>query len=242
MRAAMSSDRRRLRQEARQERRTTRRKQRVERREVRRRRAPEVARQLILAAAERVFATARPHDVGLKEVAGEAGVSHALITHYFGTYAGLIETVLQHRLERLRETMVAKLRDASALSRPEELLDVLFHTLDDPVHLRLMKWMVATERVTAMHAFALQQQGLTVVAHEVAHAVTPAPSKKLVETITLALLTAVAAALGYSLAKQPLSGALGKEPSSAIDAQVRKTLAGMLESYLRDALAAEHRP
>ena len=61
----------------------------------RRRRAPEVARQELLAAAERVFGRAQPDEVGLKEVAREAGVSHALVTHYFGTYAGLIEAALE---------------------------------------------------------------------------------------------------------------------------------------------------
>ena len=51
----------------------------------RRRRPPELARQEIVDAAERVFAASQPDQVGLKEVAREAGVSHALITHYFGT-------------------------------------------------------------------------------------------------------------------------------------------------------------
>src|SRR4051812_9604337 len=70
----------------------------------RRRRSPDVARQELLDAAERVFSDERPDDVGLKEIAREAGTSHALITHYFGTYGGLVEAVLQRRLLRLRET------------------------------------------------------------------------------------------------------------------------------------------
>src|SRR6185312_12580404 len=52
-------------------------------RRVRRRRAPETARQEILDAAERVFARLHPDEAGLKVVGREAGVSHALITHYF---------------------------------------------------------------------------------------------------------------------------------------------------------------
>src|SRR5260221_14507830 len=59
--------------------------------ERRRRRTPEVARQELLDAAERVFTEFHPDQVGLKQVAREAGVSHALITHYFGTYGGVIE-------------------------------------------------------------------------------------------------------------------------------------------------------
>src|SRR5262249_27617645 len=69
----------------------------------RRRRTPERARQEILDAAERVFARSQPDQVGLKEVAREAGVSHALITHYFGTYAGLLEAALERRIRATRE-------------------------------------------------------------------------------------------------------------------------------------------
>src|SRR5512146_84748 len=92
----------------------------------RRRRAPEVARQELLDAAERVFAAHHPDQVGLKDVAREAGVSHALITHYFGTYAGLIEAALERRVRALRLRIFERLREAGALSRPEELMDILF--------------------------------------------------------------------------------------------------------------------
>lgn len=198
----------------------------------RRRRSPEVARQELLDAAERVFATHVPDDVGLKDIAREAGTSHALITHYFGTYAGLIEATLQRRLNRLRETLLQRLQDATALSRPEELLGVLFATFDDPVHLRLMKRVVASERPAAIHALALQHQGLHIVAGQVASALKPQPSKRLVETIELALMTAVSAALGYAIAKYALAGAAGRDPGPALDEAVRKTLAEMVRGYL----------
>src|SRR5438128_1297088 len=81
----------------------------------RRRRPPELARQEILDAAERVFARFQPDQVGLKEVAREAGVSHALITHYFGTYAGLVEAALERRNRATREAALARLREPSAL-------------------------------------------------------------------------------------------------------------------------------
>lgn len=201
-------------------------------RRTRRRRSPELARQELLDAAERVFARHAPDEVGLKEVAREAGVSHALVTHYFGTYAGLIEATLHRRLITLRETMIARLRDAAALSRPEELLAILFRTFDDPIHLRLMKWVVATERPAAIHALALQHHGLKLVARQVAAALRAEPAAELVETVELALMTAVAAALGYAVAKYALAGAAGREVSPALDEAVRGTLAGMVRSHL----------
>src|SRR5215475_10791513 len=155
----------------------------------RRRRSPELARQEILDAAERVFAQFQPDQVGLKEVAREAGVSHALITHYFGTYAGLIEAALERRTRATREAALARLREPAALSRPGELLELLFRTLQDPVHLRLMRWMLASERPAASHAFALQNRGLAVIAEQVARALAPAPSPALLRHVEITLLT-----------------------------------------------------
>jgi AcrR family transcriptional regulator len=219
---------------ARQARREERRAGRIERRSVRQRRAPEVTKQLLLDAAERLFAAANPDDVGLKEVAREAGVSHALITHYFGTYAGLVEATLERRLATLRERIRERLGEAGALSRPEELLGMLFTALEDPVHLRLMKWLAASERSTPM--FALQQRGLQAIAQQVAHAMRPDPPREMIETLELALVTAVAAATGYAISKSALAGAIGQEPNPALDAGVRKTLAAMVQAYLRDRI------
>ncbi|HEX5059512.1 MAG TPA: helix-turn-helix domain-containing protein [Kofleriaceae bacterium] len=229
----MSRERRQIRRGRRAER-QERRAERIENRAVRQRRTPEAAKQLLLDAAERLFADENPGDVGLKEVAREAGVSHALITHYFGTYAGLVEATLERRLATLRERIRERLGEAGALSRPEELLGMLFTALEDPVHLRLVKWLAASERATPM--FALQHRGLQAIAQQVAHAVRPNPPREMLETLELALLTAVAAATGYAISKAALAGAIGQEPNPALDAGVRKTLAGMVQTYLRDRI------
>jgi hypothetical protein len=49
-------------------------------------------------------------------------------------------------------------------------------------------------------------------------------------------VTAVAAATGYAFSKAALAGAIGRDPSPELDAGVRRTLAGMLQSYLREVL------
>src|SRR5512143_1723913 len=173
-RLAARVERKDKRKEVRKERREDRRDDREDRAQ-RRRRSPEVARQELLDAAERLFAKDRPDDVGLKDIAREAGTSHALITHYFGTYAGLVEAVLQRRLQRLRDATAERLREAGVLSRVEELLAILFRTLDDPVHVRLMKWVMASGRQESLQVFALQDKGLQMIAHQVAHAVIAKP-------------------------------------------------------------------
>jgi AcrR family transcriptional regulator len=199
----------------------------------RRRRSPELARQEILDAAERVFTRFQPDQVGLKEVAREAGVSHALITHYFGTYAGLLEAALQRRTRELREATLARLREPEALSRPAYLLELLFRTLQDPVHLRLMRWMLASERPAASHAFALQERGLAVLADQVARALSPEPDPGLLRDVEITLLTAASAAYGYALAKHTLAPALGREPTPELDDEVRHTLAAMVQNQIR---------
>lgn len=207
-----------------------------ERRIARRRRSPEEARLEILDAADRVFVEFQPDQVGLKDVGREAGVSHALITHYFGTFAGLIEAALERRIRALRETMMDKLRQAGALARPSELIGILFTALQDPVHLRLMRWLLASERPSAAYAFGLQAQGLQVISLQVATALDPAPSPAMIDKIELALLTAVSAAYGYALAKYALVGGLGRQASAELDAEVQKTLAAMVQAHIRAEL------
>lgn len=202
----------------------------------RRRRPPELARQEILDAAERVFVDFQPDQVGLKEVAREAAVSHALITHYFGTYAGLIEAALERRLRALRETTLRRLGEAGAFSRPSELLRILFTALQDPVHLRLTRWLLASERPAAAHAFGLQEQGLRIVAHQVAHALDPEANFEVIKKIEVILLTAVSAAYGYALGKHALTGALGRQDSSELDEEVLHTLATMVQAHIRAEL------
>lgn len=199
----------------------------------RRRRSPDEARVEILDAAERVFVEFQPDQAGLKEVAREAGISHALITHYFGTYAGMIEAVLERRIRALRERMLTKMREAGALSKPAEMLQLLFRGLEDPVHLRLTKWLMASERPAAAHAFALRDHGLQLVAHQVAATLDPRATREQIGKIELTLLAAVAAAYGYALGKYALAGAAGREVSGELDREVLDTIANMVESHLR---------
>jgi AcrR family transcriptional regulator len=204
----------------------------------RRRRSPELAQQEIIEAAERVFADFHPDQVGLKEVAREAGVSHALITHYFKTYGGLIEAALERRVRVLRAMIRARLQETGALARPEELVAILFRTLQDPVHLRLLKWLVAGERPAAAHAFALQEQGLAMVAHQIAEQLEPHPPRRMVDTIEITLLVAVSAAFGYATSKYALAGSLGRGLTADLDAGVQRTLTGMILAYLREQIGA----
>jgi len=205
-----------------------RRRVRVARRRLRR--APEDARRLIVDAAERLFAVDHPEALGLKAVAHAAGVSHALITHYFGTYAGLVEAVLEKRQVALREAIVARLRATAGTGATDAsaLLSIVFDALADPVQVRLWLWTLASERPSAADFFPLRHQGIKAIAAEVATTLAAD-----VHDVELVLLIALAAALGYNLGKRPLVGALGRTPSPELDAEVRTTLAAMITDRLR---------
>ena len=136
------------------------------REKVRRRRSPELARTELLDAAERLFRDLPPDKIGLKDVAREAEVSHALITHYFGTFDGLVEKVFERRTQRLRAVIIERLT-TTGISNAGELIAILFTTFDDPVHLRLMKWLLASESGSVVHALALRDRGISIIAEQV---------------------------------------------------------------------------
>jgi AcrR family transcriptional regulator len=205
----------------------------------RKRRAPDVAKQELLDAAERVFADSQPDQVGLKDIARAAGTSHALITHYFGTYAGLIEATLERRMHGLREHIREQLRDAQMLSNPEKLIAILFRALEDPVHLRLVRWLLASERPSAAHAFGLSANGIQMIAAQIARALVPDPPRAVIEKVELAMITAIAAAYGYAIGKYALTGSAGKQPSRELDDNVQATLTQMVQAHIRAQLA-EH--
>ena len=142
------------------------------REKVRRRRSPELARTELLDAAERLFRDLPPDKIGLKDVAREAEVSHALITHYFGTFDGLVEKVFERRTQRLRAVIIERLT-TTGISNAGELIAILFTTFDDPVHLRLMKWLLASESGSVVHALALRDRGISIIAEQVAKVIDP---------------------------------------------------------------------
>jgi AcrR family transcriptional regulator len=202
------------------------------RNKVRRRRSPELARTELLDAAERLFRDHPPDQIGLKEVAREADVSHALITHYFGTFDGLVEKVFERRTQRLRATIIERLA-TTGISNAEQLIATLFATFEDPVHLRLMKWMLASERGSIVHALALRDRGISIIAEQVAKVIDPDANLIQRREVELALVITVSAAFGYTATKLALASAVGRASDAALDREVQQTLTAMLEAYFK---------
>lgn len=195
----------------------------------RRRRDPEEARGEILDAADRLLAERPPDVVGLADIAREAGVSHALVSHYFGTYVGVVDAVLERRRAAVRARVVARIAKADLVD-PDELVDAVFDALSDRTFVRLTLWALAAERPSASETFPLHAQGMRIVADAITERLGD-PRAETRKRIEQAMVVAGSAALGYVVARPGWMAALGREPSSAFDRSVRRALGEMIRTF-----------
>jgi AcrR family transcriptional regulator len=195
----------------------------------RRRRDPEEARGEILDAADRLLVERPPDAVGLADIAREASVSHALVSHYFGTYVGVVDAVLERRRAAVRARMMERIAKADLVD-PDELLDALFEALSDRTFVRLSLWALAAERPSASATFPLHSQGMRLVAEAIVERLGDrrAETRRRIEQ---ALVVAGSATLGYVVARGGWMAALGREPSAAFDRSVRRALGEMLRAF-----------
>jgi AcrR family transcriptional regulator len=200
------------------------------------RRSPEEARTLILDAADRVFAVHLPDAVGLKEVAREAGVSHALITHYFGTYGGLVEAALERRFTSVREALVRELFGASLDpdAGAAQLLTAYRRALSvgaaDPVTVRLGAWAMMNGRAAQEDFFAHRVQGMKALADALEKR-TDLPR----EDLEFALVASFALSVVWTIGGHWLAGALGKKKSRGFEPSFDDRVGAMIEGYLAHA-------
>lgn len=89
---------------------------------------PEVRREQILAAAERVFAESDPADVTFEQVADAAGVSRGLVYNYFGDRGGLLAALYLRSFTELDARLMASFEGST--SPRERLRDVVGAYLD----------------------------------------------------------------------------------------------------------------
>jgi AcrR family transcriptional regulator len=206
------------------------------------RRDPEEARAVILDAAERVFAERGPDAAGLKDVAKEAGVSHALVSHYFGSYDALVEETLARRIARMRE---ATLRDLAVadLDAPDAILDRLAELATDRVTMRLAAWAMLTGRSGKSDFFSARAKGLSLAVDAIsarrAALGLHVPARDVLEFSVVATITMV---LGFGIAKDALLAGLGHKtngPEAAkFEADYRRRVRELIAGYVSVARPA----
>jgi AcrR family transcriptional regulator len=187
----------------------------------RRRRSPEEAREAILVAADRLFAKEGPESVGLAAIAHEVGVTHGLVTHYFGTFANLVREVFARRNRLAAAALLEQIVGARA--QGELLARVAIDFVSDEVRARLFLWLRFHDPGGAGGQGGLLRVLIDALERELPRLLPdqPLPPRDQLEDIVLLTL---AAGHGYALGKRPWLRALGREDDAAADEAFRRVL------------------
>lgn len=189
---------------------------------------------MILEATQRLLAQHGPDAIGLKEVAREAGVSHALVSHYFGTYDALVEAALQQHMQTTRAEMLQRIVGAGMAGGPAEWIDMCFEQLAHPLSGRLVAWAILSGRMDSEDFFPRRDQGMRFVADAIEARVQAqlgkdAPSR---DDIEQTMLIVFSAALGYSVSRGVLWDSLSRKPTAERDRAFREKLTALVEATL----------
>lgn len=195
----------------------------------RQRRTPEAARALILATAKQLIAERGPDRIGLKEIAQAAGISHALINHYFGSYEALVDETLREQVLAFRESMQARITSTNNVS-PADWLRASLEMYTQPGAGRLMLWAMMTGRLTGPEAFPRKDQGLRKTVDAIEARIRAVVGRMPIERLDLELLVVVAltSTWGYAIGRELVWSALGRRQSAELDEKYQEKLSALL--------------
>ncbi|MFJ9682598.1 TetR/AcrR family transcriptional regulator [Streptomyces sp. NPDC101194] len=200
----------------------------------RRRRTPEQARTEILDAATDLIARHGPDGVGLRRVAEAVGVTHGLVTHYFGTYRALVRAVLERENERKRDLVRERMRADGSVPYADGMTRVLFEILGDERYVRLWTW-------SQLHGWDVEKapdsatdlSRLVDAIEEGVRTVLPEPEGPDRARIEMVVLLAMSGAYGYALGRRYWLTDLGHDPEEpGHDDAYRTVLSSVLAAYL----------
>jgi AcrR family transcriptional regulator len=196
------------------------------------RRSPEQARQNILHAAVRALSQHGPAGSSLKEVAAEAGTSHGLVTHYFGTYEALVQAAVAEAMAQVRIKLVTRLM-ALQNPTPEVMLQLYLDIALEPWYGRLVSWALFNDREGSSEyaASLVPDMKLMAAATEFAFRDSgQALSKEQAETLLVCVWSVV---VGYVAGNGFYWRALGKKPGKNRDREVREALGALARGLMR---------
>jgi AcrR family transcriptional regulator len=199
------------------------------------RRTPEESRARILSAAQALLSQHGPDAIGLKEVAAEAGVSHALVTHYFGTYDALVENALAERSNTLRDELLARLASGGLLDDVGATIDRIVEAVAHPLYGRLAIWAILTGRAGRSDFFARRERGLARIV-DLLEARGSGEDREELEFLVVLVLTS---AVGWTLGRDVLLAALEREEAPGRDAWFRGRLAKLVERMLDEGASPQ---
>jgi AcrR family transcriptional regulator len=194
------------------------------------RRSPEEARQHILESAVRIMSKHGPAECTLKDVAAEAGTSHALITHYFGTFEALVQAAVGEAMSKLRERLISRMMKLHKPT-PDMMVQLYFDIALEPWYGRLVSWAFINDR-DASSVYVKQlvpQMKLIAAATEYVFSDNPggAPTREQSEALLVSVWSMV---VGYVAGNAFFWHALGRKPGPARDRVVRDVVGALARS------------
>ncbi|MFO0585440.1 MAG: helix-turn-helix domain-containing protein [Anaeromyxobacter sp.] len=197
------------------------------------RRSPEEARLLLLEAAEALVAARGPDAVTLRDVAERVGVTPGLVTHYFGTYAGLVRAVLRRQDALTAVRLRAELDAGAHVPDADMLIGALFAALADPTRVRLLVWahLRGVRTGPTSRGLAAFVDGLEAAFQRTLPPARQPPRARIEGVVLLAL----SATHGWAIGKEAWLGGLGAGPPTAErDEAFRIALTRVLRRYMAE--------
>lgn len=194
------------------------------------RRSPEEARALILDAARAVLLKKGPGRVRLTEVAKRAGISHGLITHYFGTIDRLVAETFATFVRQMRREWIERL--AGSEMSLENTIDAFFESMGHPLYGRLVAWGMLTDRFERDDDPVMRDRGIQLAVDAVEARAKSLGAEVSRDDLEYTFLVVMCSALGYRLGRMFMWRGLGRTPSVERDAEFRRRLAAMIRAYL----------
>jgi TetR/AcrR family transcriptional regulator, repressor for neighboring sulfatase len=192
------------------------------------RRTPEEAKRLILDTAQALIARTGPQGLRLQDIAAEAGISHPLILHHFGSRAGLVRALTREAAAELKNRLVA------AMIQPEfslgEQLDQVFDAYRGGLAQRLA-WLAVEDPEGDQSNAAMILREITDTLH--ARRVAGAPSgSEIARSDTDALVHLVAiAAFGEAMYGAQLRRSAGIDGEDEASRQFRTWFAALIGEH-----------
>lgn len=196
----------------------------------RRRRSPEEARREILDAAAELIARDGPDRVTLSGIAEAVGVSHALVSHYFGTVHAVAAAALHEENLRYRRRVSERVRADAGVPYADSILEVMFGALADQRYIRLWAWAHLNADHDEMTADGLDGF-VDAIEEGISQALPPErrPQRSRIEAV---LLLGLAAGYGYVLGGRAWETGLGHAGDDSRPAAFRAALSTALSDYL----------
>lgn len=191
------------------------------------RRSPDEARRLILAATLRLLARSGPDAIGLKDVAREAGVSHALVTHYFGTFDALIEAAFAAHVASTRAEIFERITELAG-GGPAAWIELAAEQLGDPVYGRLAAWALLSGRVDQFDFFPRRDQGFRKVADAIEMRLAFDGARTERDDLEFRMMLVLSSLMGYTVARRALWAGFGKDCTPERDAWFRDRLSTLV--------------